>query len=52
MIYLCSCGFGTDDAEWLDGHLFQHPDHEQRPMLRYIPDRKIDSETVRLPVRP
>ncbi len=31
MIYLCSCGFDTDDPDWLDGHLFQHPDHFERP---------------------
>jgi hypothetical protein len=31
MIYLCSCGFGTDDQKWLHGHLFQHPGHRERP---------------------
>jgi hypothetical protein len=30
-ILLCSCGFGTSDRHWLDGHLFQHPGHHQRP---------------------
>ncbi len=31
-LYLCSCGFGTDDQEWLEGHLFQYPGHyERRP---------------------
>ena len=30
-IFLCSCGFGTSDRAWLDGHLFQHPGHHQRP---------------------
>jgi hypothetical protein len=30
-ILLCSCGFATDDRDWLDGHLFQHPGHHQRP---------------------
>jgi hypothetical protein len=30
MIYLCSCGFGTDDQKWLQGHLFQHPGHRER----------------------
>lgn len=29
-IYLCSCGFGTDDPEWLRGHLFEHPGHSER----------------------
>ncbi|HEY6315099.1 MAG TPA: hypothetical protein VIY52_30445 [Streptosporangiaceae bacterium] len=27
VIYLCSCGFGTDDPGWLDGHLSEHPEH-------------------------
>ena len=30
-ILLCSCGFGTDDRAWLDGHLFQYPGHHERP---------------------
>jgi len=34
MIYLCSCGFATDDPKWLDGHLFQHPGHHERPQPR------------------
>jgi hypothetical protein len=29
-VSLCSCGFGTDDRGWFDGHLFQHPGHYQR----------------------
>lgn len=41
VIYLCSCGFGTDDPAWFDGHQFQHPDHDQRLMARYAPDREI-----------
>jgi hypothetical protein len=52
MIYLCSCGFGTDDPEWFDGHLLQHPNHEQRPMLRYFPSRKIDPDGAILSVCP
>jgi len=31
VICLCSCGFGTDDRAWFDGHLFEHPGHHQRP---------------------
>ncbi len=31
MIYLCSCGFGTDDRQWLQGHLSEHPGHHERP---------------------
>jgi len=30
-IFLCSCGFATSNREWLQGHLFQHPGHHQRP---------------------
>ena len=30
MIYLCSCGFATDDPEWLQGHLFEYPGHHER----------------------
>jgi hypothetical protein len=29
MIDVCSCGFGTDDREWHDGHLFNHPGHHE-----------------------
>lgn len=29
-IRLCSCGFATDDADWLAGHLFEHPGHGER----------------------
>ncbi len=29
-IYMCSCGFGTDDPEWLQDHLFEHPSHCER----------------------
>ena len=34
MIYLCSCGFGTDDGDWFDGHQFQRPGHYEVPMAR------------------
>lgn len=30
MIRLCSCGFGTDDEEWLLGHLYDYPGHDER----------------------
>lgn len=30
-IWLCSCGFGTDDREWLEGHLWEFPGHSERP---------------------
>jgi hypothetical protein len=29
-IRLCSCGFGTSDGEWMDGHLFEKPGHVER----------------------
>ncbi len=34
-VLLCSCGFGTDDRGWLEGHLFQHPGHYRRPGTRH-----------------
>jgi hypothetical protein len=34
IIYLCSYGFATDDPDWFDGHLDQHPGHWQRRMVR------------------
>ena len=34
MIYLCSCGFGTDNEEWLLGHLDDYPDHRERDAPR------------------
>jgi len=50
IIYLCSCGLATDDPDWLDGHLHDHPGHDQRPMARYLPpDRQASPEM--LPVR-
>jgi hypothetical protein len=36
MIRLCSCGFGTDDDYWFDGHLYEHPDHHEREAPRAI----------------
>ena len=37
IIYLCSCGFATDDPDWFDGHQDQHPDHHQRRIVRDSP---------------
>lgn len=34
IIYLCSCGFATDDPDWFDGHLDEHPGHRQQRMVR------------------
>jgi hypothetical protein len=50
IIYLCSCGFATDDPDWFDGHQDQHPDHYQRRMVRDVPDQQADA--IQLPVRP
>lgn len=36
MIYLCSCGFATDDRDWLDDHLDDHPGHHEREAPRAI----------------
>lgn len=32
IVYLCSCGFATDDAGWFEVHLDEHPGHHQRRM--------------------
>jgi hypothetical protein len=29
MVRLCSCGFATDDDDWLAGHLTEHPEHRE-----------------------
>jgi hypothetical protein len=29
MVRLCSCGFATDDDDWLAGHLIDHPEHRE-----------------------
>jgi hypothetical protein len=36
VIYLRSCSFGTDDREWLHGHLFEYPGHHERPASRLL----------------
>jgi hypothetical protein len=36
IIYVCSCGFGTDDEDWLDGHLREHPGHDERETPRAL----------------
>lgn len=36
MIRVCSCGFATDDRDWLDGHLFDHPGHHERETPRAL----------------
>jgi hypothetical protein len=42
MIYLCSCGFATDDRDWFDGHLFTHPGHHTRPQPPQLPVAERD----------
>jgi hypothetical protein len=29
MVRLCSCGFATDDYDWLACHLIDHPGHRE-----------------------
>ncbi len=36
MIYLCSCGFGIDDRDWIQGHLFEYPGHHERPASQFL----------------
>jgi hypothetical protein len=36
-VRLCSCGFATDDADWLTGHLYQHPGHYERKQPGRLP---------------
>jgi hypothetical protein len=50
IIYLCSCGFATDDPDWFDGHQDQHPAHYQRRMVRDTHSQRAGP--VMLPVRP
>jgi hypothetical protein len=50
IVYLCSCGFATDDPDWFDGHHDQHPDHHQRRIVRDSP--ASSSVPVALPVQP
>jgi len=33
---ICGCGMATSDDEWMDGHLFEEPDHEERDLSRYL----------------
>jgi hypothetical protein len=35
-VKICSCGLATDDAEMLDGHLFEYPVHQERDLGRYF----------------
>lgn len=30
IVYLCSCGFATDDPDWFDDHHDEHPGHYQQ----------------------
>ena len=36
-IRLCSCGFASSDGAWFDGHLFNHPGHDERNQPRSSP---------------
>jgi hypothetical protein len=35
-VKICSCGMATDNAEILDGHLFEEPSHYERNLQRYF----------------
>jgi hypothetical protein len=52
IIYLCSCGFSTDDPGWFDAHLDEHPGHSQRRMVRDSPgqpppDNRVSATSCR-----
>jgi hypothetical protein len=34
MIYRCSCGFGTDDLELLEDHLFTFPEDDHCELVQ------------------
>lgn len=36
MIRLCSCGFGTDDDDWMTCHLIGYPEHNERDLEPYL----------------
>jgi len=38
-VRMCSCGMSTDDGDWLAGHLFEQPSHEERNLGRYLAGR-------------
>jgi hypothetical protein len=35
-IRMCSCGFATNDDDWLEGHLFENPSHHERRTLERL----------------
>jgi hypothetical protein len=34
-VRMCGCGLATDNAAMMDGHLFEHPGHQERDLDRY-----------------
>jgi hypothetical protein len=50
IIYMCSCGFATDDPDWSGGHQDQHPDHHQQRIVRDSP--ASSPVQVMLPAQP
>lgn len=36
---MCSCGLATSDDEWMAGHLFDYPGHQERDLRRYFDGR-------------
>jgi hypothetical protein len=47
MIYLCSCGFATDDEEWLGGHLDDYPGHDERDAPQDTDIRRLQASRIR-----
>jgi hypothetical protein len=37
MVRLGSCGFATDDDDWIERHLIEYPAHRERNQSRYRP---------------
>ena len=46
-VRVCSCGMATDDAEMLEGHLFEQPGHEERDLGRYFAGRAPEDQRYR-----
>jgi hypothetical protein len=49
MVRLCSCGFATNDYDWLACHLIDHPEHRGRSQLS--PGSRYQARATRLDER-
>ncbi|MGH3192718.1 MAG: hypothetical protein ACRDPY_29575 [Streptosporangiaceae bacterium] len=48
MIRLCSCGFATNDDDWIECHLIEHPREAWRQALAILEDMQHpDADQVR-----